>query len=95
MQKNPYCNSSESSHDHGKTAAAFIIRPEQRGKGLLEKLHKQREYNSFSIILNSNNNRKKKWKKERKINLAIAAANSGNKPRILTLVVEKLKTKKR
>lgn len=30
-KKNPYCNSSESSHDNGKTAAAFIIRPEQRG----------------------------------------------------------------
>lgn len=32
--------------------------------------------------------------KECKINLAITAANSGNKPRILTLVVEELKTKK-
>lgn len=37
----------------------------------------------------------KKVEKEQKINLAIAAANSGNKPRILTLVVEKLQTKKR
>lgn len=32
--------------------------------------------------------------KERKTNLAITAANSGNKPRILTLVVEELQTKR-
>lgn len=37
--------------------------------------------------------KKKKVEKEHKINLAITAANSGDKPRILTLVVEELKTK--
>lgn len=49
----------------------------------------------LSIILNKykQQQKKKKVEKEHKINLAITAANSGDKPRILTLVVEELKTK--
>lgn len=50
----------------------------------------------LSIILNKykqQQKKKKKVEKEHKINLAITAANSGDKPRILTLVVEELKTK--
>ena len=82
-----------------KTAAAFVIRlgvkggrAPQSANGLSEKLYTQTKKKKvfLSIILNNKKKTKKnKVKvKERKNNLAITAANSGDKPSILTLVVE-------
>ena len=83
-----------------KTAAAFVIRLGEKGGGrrsqqtgfLRSCIHKQKKKKKvfLSIILNNKKKTKKnKVKvKERKNNLAITAANSGDKPSILTLVVE-------
>lgn len=75
-----------------KTAAAFVIRLKVNGGGgPSDKLYTQRKM--IFLFHYPQEQKQNKCRKNAKINLALAAANGGNKARRVTLVVEGGETK--